>query len=110
MRSKRASGAGRVLASLLTSWRSTKRCDLLLGDVKTKVSRLEECPKCGNSKHQEIVKIDDGEIKQSEMFRCKACGHIEYMIQGAEEEEKMTQAAVERMGDAFREFLEKKQK
>ncbi len=69
------------------------------------MSQLEECPRCGNTKHHEIVRIDDKKGKESEMFRCKACGYLEYHI---EDDSEKTEKAVDRMGDAFREYLRKK--
>ena|GEM_PF-6554847 len=67
----------------------------------------EECPRCGNTKHHEIVRVEiDG--KESRVFRCKACGHTEYMM--PPHDEKKEKETVEKMGDAFREFLKKKEK
>ncbi|MBN1544154.1 transposase [Candidatus Woesearchaeota archaeon] len=65
----------------------------------------QECPNCGNTKHHEIVRVEiDG--KESRLFRCKACGYTEYILPRHDEQEE--QQVVEKMGDAFREFLKKK--
>ncbi|MBW2967405.1 hypothetical protein KY362_02875 [Candidatus Woesearchaeota archaeon] len=61
-----------------------------------------ECPNCGNPKHHEILEIDADSAGSSRMFRCKACGYKEKFFL---DDEKRKKAALERMGDAFREFL-----
>ncbi|MFC1741031.1 hypothetical protein ACFL3V_00655 [Nanoarchaeota archaeon] len=68
---------------------------------------LTECPKCGNPKHHEVVKIEINN-KYSELFRCRACGFTEYSF--PEYDESSEEELVEKMGDAFREFLQKKGK
>jgi uncharacterized Zn finger protein len=67
----------------------------------------DECPKCGNIKHKEIIHVDL-ENKKSRVWRCKACGHTEYDF--SEYENGKDKEAVERMGDAFRDFLSEKNK
>jgi uncharacterized Zn finger protein len=64
----------------------------------------EECPKCGNTKHQELIHVEL-EDKESKVWRCKACGHTEYDF--SEYSNGKDQKSVERMGDAFRDFLKK---
>ena len=64
-----------------------------------------ECPKCGNIKHHEIIRVET-EGRESRLFRCKSCGHREYDFR--EYDPELDRAAVERMGDAFREFLGRK--
>ena len=66
---------------------------------------INECPKCGNPKHHEVIRIEVNE-KESELFRCKACGYTEYSF--PEYDETSEEDIVERMGDAFREFLDRK--
>jgi uncharacterized Zn finger protein len=68
----------------------------------------KECPKCGSTKHQEtiIVETDDG--KELDMFKCKACGHEEHAF--SDLDAKKERAAIEHMGDAFREYLAKKKR
>ncbi|MBW2972497.1 hypothetical protein KY359_05665 [Candidatus Woesearchaeota archaeon] len=67
---------------------------------------MQECPNCGNRKHQDIVRIEI-EGQESRTFKCKSCGHIEYEMPPVDEQKD--QEAVERMGDAFREYLKSRQ-
>jgi predicted nucleic-acid-binding Zn-ribbon protein len=66
-----------------------------------------ECPKCGNTKHQEVIRIEVGG-KESRKFRCKACGYTEQEF--SELSSRGEKEAIERMGDAFRDYLKKKKK
>lgn len=63
-----------------------------------------ECPNCGNPKHHEIIEIDVDTGGSSKFFRCKACGFKRKIYADVEKEKAR---AVERMGDAFREFLKR---
>jgi uncharacterized Zn finger protein len=67
---------------------------------------MEECPKCGNAKHHETITVENGGGKESTLFKCKACGYMEYRFPDLNVDKE--EDAVERMGDAFREFLAKK--
>ena len=64
----------------------------------------DECPKCGNPKHKEIKHIHL-EDKESHVWRCKACGYTDYDF--SEYADGKDKESIERMGDAFREYLKK---
>ncbi len=67
---------------------------------------IKECPKCGTKKHHEVIKTQaDG--KESTLFRCRSCGHIEYTF--PDYDPIREECTVEMMGDAFREFLAEKE-
>jgi DNA-directed RNA polymerase subunit M/transcription elongation factor TFIIS len=66
-----------------------------------------ECPKCGSTKHQEILRVQTEAGDETATFKCNACGHHEMLF---EHDAKKEQEAIEHMGDAFREFLAKKEK
>ena len=76
---------------------------------KPKVKETEkECPSCGSKKHQEIIKIKTEEGGEAEHFHCKACDHKEFMFNDLDE--KREKESIERMGDAFRDFLKSRKK
>jgi len=70
------------------------------------VIKHNECPKCGNLKHHESITIATTEGRENRKFLCKACGFTEHEFSGMQDEK--TAIAVERMGDAFREYIKKR--
>lgn len=70
----------------------------------TEGEQADECPNCGSVKHKEIIRVEL-EDKESRIWRCKACGHTEYDF--SEYSNGKDKAAIERMGNAFREYLRK---